>query len=125
MVEFSTDIYILRPVDSARVNHRLLFEISNRGNPFSFRRFNSSPYTGTDPTAAVDAGNGFLMSQGYTILLSGWDAPVSTGGGRYTITVPPVSNPDGSTITGPTLEPFTFADRATPHTARTYSADPL
>ncbi len=125
MVEYSTDIYILRPVDRARGNHRLLFEISNRGNPFSFRRFNSSPYTGTDPTAAADAGNGFLMSQGYTILLSGWDATVSTGGGRYTITVPSVSNPDGSTITGPTLEQFTFDDSVTLTAALTYPAATL
>ena len=32
-----------------------------------------------DPTTAADAGNGFLMRQGYTIVSSGWDATVSTG----------------------------------------------
>ncbi len=118
-------------VDPADRRNRLIVDIglaprnARRGNPFSFRRFNSSPYTGTDPTAAADAGNGFLMSQGYTILLSGWDATVSTGGGRYTITVPSVSNPDGSTITGPTLEQFTFDDSVTLTAALTYPAATL
>jgi hypothetical protein len=33
MVEYSTDIYILRPVVRSRGNHRLFFEINNRGRP--------------------------------------------------------------------------------------------
>src|ERR671927_739080 len=36
MVEYSTDVYILRPIDPTQSNHRLFFEINNRGNNLSF-----------------------------------------------------------------------------------------
>src|SRR5262245_41622271 len=32
MVEYSTDFYILTPVETWRGNHRVFFEINNRGN---------------------------------------------------------------------------------------------
>jgi hypothetical protein len=32
MVEYSTDIMILKPVDNAKGNHKLWFEVNNRGN---------------------------------------------------------------------------------------------
>src|SRR5215471_6105516 len=35
-IEYATDVCILRPVDSARGNQRVLFEITNRGNTISF-----------------------------------------------------------------------------------------
>jgi len=37
-VEYSTDIYILRPVDCSKGNHRLFFEINNRGNNLSLAK---------------------------------------------------------------------------------------
>src|SRR5580704_3992046 len=98
MVEYSTDIYILRPVDPSKGNHRLFFEINNRGGNLSFGHFNDSSAGGNDPTTAADAGNGFLMRQGYTLLWSGWDATVKTGQGRFTIAVPVAKNRDGSPI---------------------------
>ena len=82
MVEYSTDVYILRPVDSSKGNHRIFYEINNRGNNFSFGLLNNAPAAVVnDPTTVVDAGNGFLMRLGYTIVLSGWDAGVAPGGG--------------------------------------------
>ena len=91
MVEYSTDIYILRPFER-QGNHRLFFEVNNRGNVFSFARMNDAGTGGNDPTTAADAGNGFLMRQGYTVVSSGWDVTVATGGGRQTITVPVAKN---------------------------------
>ena len=32
MVEYETDLFILRPVDPAKGNHQLLFDVLNRGN---------------------------------------------------------------------------------------------
>src|SRR5438105_4736905 len=32
MVEYSMDIYLLKPVDLAKSNHRLLFDVNNRGD---------------------------------------------------------------------------------------------
>jgi hypothetical protein len=52
------------------------------------------------------------MSQGYTIVFSGWDAGVAAGGGRQTIEVPIARNPDGTPIVGPSLEEF-IADNST------------
>ena len=105
-VEYATDLYILAPVDPARGNHRVFFEINNRGNNFSFALLNDATSGGNDPTTALDAGNGFLMRQGYTIVLSGWDISAPVDAGLLTITVPVARNRDGSSITGPSLEEF-------------------
>ncbi|MBV9544364.1 MAG: hypothetical protein JOY61_08290, partial [Chloroflexi bacterium] len=73
MVEYSTDVMILKPVDMSKANHRLFYELTNRGNIASFPQLNDATTGGNDPTSAADAGNGFLMAQGYTVLESGWD----------------------------------------------------
>jgi hypothetical protein len=122
LVEYSTDIYILRPVDCSKGNHRLFFEINNRGNNLSFGQMNDSPSGGNDPTTVADAGNGFLMRQGYTLLWSGWDVTVPAGGGQFTITVPIAKNTDGSSITGTALEEFVIDDGATLTGPLTYPA---
>ena len=116
-VEYSTDTYILRPIDRCKRNRRLFFEINNRGGNLSFGQINDATSGGNDPTAAADAGNGFLMKQGYTIAWSGWDVTVPAGGGRFTITVPFGKNADGSTIIGPALEEFVI-DNSTTITGR-------
>jgi hypothetical protein len=122
MVEYSTDIYILRPVDPAHGNHKVFFEVNNRGNILSFGRMNDAGTGGNDPTTAADAGIGFLMRQGYTIASSGWDATVAPGGGRQTITVPVARNPDGSSIVGPALEEFVIDNATTTTGALSYPA---
>jgi len=120
MVEYSTDIYILEPIDPLKGNHRLFFEINNRGVIASLRQFNDATTRGTDPSKIADAGNGFLMRQGYTILWSGWDPTVPPGNGRFTINLPIAHNPDGSQIVGPSLEEFVVDDASTTKEALTY-----
>jgi hypothetical protein len=122
MVEYSTDIYILRPIDPSKGNHRLFFEINNRGGNLSFGHLNDSSTGGNDPTTAADAGNGFLMREGYTLLWSGWDVTVKPGQGRFTITVPVAKNRDGSAIVGPALEEFAIDNATTMTGALTYPA---
>jgi hypothetical protein len=73
----------------------------------------------------ADAGNGFLMRLGFTIVSSGWDAGIVTGGGRQTITVPVATNPDGSPIVGPALEEFVIDNNTTLTGALTYVAATL
>ena len=73
MVEYSADLFILRPVDASKGNGRLFFEVNNRGSLLSLGQLNDARSGGSDPTAAADAGNGFLMRQGYTFVSSGWD----------------------------------------------------
>src|SRR5260370_8899670 len=42
LVEYDTDIYILRPVSRAKSNHRLWYEINTRGNLMAFPQFNDA-----------------------------------------------------------------------------------
>jgi hypothetical protein len=111
-VTYSTDFQILRPIDRAKGNHRLLYEITNRGRTNALETLNDSP-TPNDVTTSGDAGNGFLMQQGYVLLESGWDVPAPAGR-SFTVTVPVARNPDGSAITGPATEEFVIDKGQTP-----------
>jgi len=59
-VTYATDFQILRPVDRAKGNKRLIYEITNRGNASVLETLNDSK-TGNDLESSGDAGNGFLM----------------------------------------------------------------
>lgn len=129
MVEYSMDIYILRPVNRSKGNGKLFYEINNRGSKLAingtFGSINSAASGGNDPTAAADAGNGFLMREGYTIVWSGWDVTVGAGGSALTITVPVAVNTDGSSIVGPALEEFAIDNSTTMAAPLTYAAASL
>ncbi len=118
-VEYAVDFMILRPASG---NRRILYEINNRGNVYSLNMLNDAPTAANDPTSAADAGNGFLMRQGYTLVLSGWDVSAATGGGRLTMSVPVAVNPDGSAIVGLSLEEFVVDNATTTSGALTYPA---
>jgi hypothetical protein len=126
LVEYSGDFLIIRPVDAARGNHRLLFEINNRGNILSFGLLNDAARNSNDPSTAADAGNGFMMRQGYTLAWGAWDAVSGTradvGGGPLLLDAPIARNPDGSAIVGPSLEEFVVDDDRTAVEHLTYPA---
>lgn len=105
MVEYSMDVLILKPIDLSLGSDRLLYHMNNRGNIGFLGSLNNGG-GGNDPTTAADAGNGFLMRYGYTIVSSGWDPGAASGNNRLTITVPVATNPDGSPIVGPSMEEF-------------------
>jgi hypothetical protein len=107
LVEYSFDFYILKPVDLAKGNHKVLYEPPNRGRK-TISALNRG-VGGDDPGAVKDASllaNSFLMPQGYSIVFSGWDfsAGARTADFDTTITLPVARNPDGSAITGPSYE---------------------
>jgi len=121
-VTYSTDFQILRPVDRTRANKRLLYEITNRGRTNVLETLNDSK-TGNDAESSGDAGNGFLMRQGYVVLESGWDFSAPRNGKVFTATVPVAKNTDGSSITGLNTEEFVIDKAATPAQQRlTYPA---
>ncbi len=127
LVEYSMDVYILRPVEAGRGSRTLLLEVNNRGNKLSgilnHRRLRSG--RGNDPTAAGDAGDGFLMERGYLLAWNGWDVGAAVGDDRLTITVPVARRADGAAIEGPSYEYINFDnDRTTTHTL-TYPAATL
>lgn len=74
-VEFSSDLYVLRPVNPARGNGTVLFEVSNRGRKGLLSTFNLAR-DALDPRAIEEFGDHFLMKQGYTLAWLGWQADV-------------------------------------------------
>jgi hypothetical protein len=68
-VELSADIVIFTPRDPARGNGIALFDIVNRGNTVAFNVF-SGPVTNTPEG---EAGDGFLLARGFTIVQVGWE----------------------------------------------------
>jgi len=85
-VRFKTDFFLLKPVDVAKANRRLLYDVNNRGNKLALAAFNGA--RSNDPTTLADAGNGFLMRQGYAILWCGWNGDVMPGDNRLLIDLP-------------------------------------
>ena len=124
-VEYETDIMILRPVDRSKGNHKVWYEITNRGLILALPQFNDAASGGNNPTKADDAGNGFLMRQGYSILITGWDPTAVPGNNRLTTKVPIAINRDGSPIVGPAMEEFVIDDNKTTRGALTYPAATL
>jgi Alpha/beta hydrolase domain len=93
-VEYRSDFFILKPADMARGNGKIFLDAPNRGSKRLLSFLNDAPAT-NDPSAVADAGNGFLMRQGYTIVWCGWqgdlmpikkclvlDVPVATNRGK-------------------------------------------
>ena len=71
LVEFTADLEIMKPVDLSKGNHRILYDVNNRGNKTALGSFNDAPRV-PDPLSLADAGNGYLMRKGYTVVISGW-----------------------------------------------------
>jgi hypothetical protein len=80
-VEYIVDISILKPLDPARGNGTLLYDVVNRGARRAFDVFHIGPGSGNNPSRAADTGDGFLLRQGYTLVVSGWqgDLPKDEG----------------------------------------------
>ena len=102
-VEATTDVEILRPTVAANGNRTLFYEVLNRGSKLGFTLFNDLPAVTNDLVKATDAGNGFLMNRGYTVVWSGWQGDVVPGSGRMTFSPPTVAG-----ITGLAREDFIF-----------------
>ena len=98
-VEFQTEFFLLKPLDRRRGNGRILYDVNNRGNKLAMGAFNGPGGNRNNPQTLADAGNGFLMRQGYSILWCGWNGDVRPGGDRIMIKLPVVKNRDGSSIT--------------------------
>lgn len=123
MVEYTTDIYILKPVDLSKGNHKLFENIPNRGNK-TFAAFNKGG-GGNEPTIGDQEGAGFLMQMGYTVVWCGWDISAPAGPNSMTITVPVAVNKDGSPITGPSYEYISSDNEKTMSSKLTYAAATL
>jgi hypothetical protein len=111
MVEFSAPIFILKPVDMARGNGKIFYGVNNRGNKQTLGYFNFAPAS-NDPLTAADAGDGFLMRLGYTIVDAGWQGDVAPGNNRLFPNFPVATQPDGSSIVAAVR--IEYSDRTIP-----------
>ncbi|HEX4555828.1 MAG TPA: alpha/beta hydrolase domain-containing protein [Xanthobacteraceae bacterium] len=94
-VEYASDFYILRPTDLAKGNGALLYDVNNRGNKRALIQFNSAPAS-NDPSTPAQAGNGFLMRQGYSVVWSGWIPGLPADNNALRIEVPAATGASGA-----------------------------
>src|SRR5258706_3914315 len=96
-VEYSMDVYLLKPHELSRGNGTILYDVVNRGNKVALNLLNLGTAGGNEPTGA---GDGFLQKEGYAVVWSGWQADVLAGNNRLTMTVPIARDGKGAEITG-------------------------
>ena len=97
-VEFSADLFIIRPKDPSKGNGVMFFDIPNRGAKGLLSTFNRAKGS-ADPTTAEDYGDGLLMNEGYTIVEVGWEFDLPAKPGLVLLTAP-VATDNGQPITG-------------------------
>lgn len=92
-VEFSSDFIAVRPKDIARGNGSMILEVPNRGNPRILALVD-----GGEEDLAHEAGDAWLLRQGYTLVSLGWqwDAPGQDALRFFA----PIAKENGKTITG-------------------------
>jgi Alpha/beta hydrolase domain len=132
LVEFAADVCILKPLDMARGNGRLLFGYGNRGNKRELQFFNDAPAS-NDPRTLADAGNGFLMRRGYSVVWAAWEGDLLPGDGRLVLDVPMATDGEHP-ITGvvrceyiaadPGITSFPLSGKASTRSYPTHSMDP-
>ncbi len=107
-VTFTADFFMLKPADPARGNHRLFYEVGNRGGKAMLRYFQKAQ-SSRDPKTAAEFGDGALMNQGYSLLWMGWQWDVPEGQMRMDM---PIATDYGKKITGLVRANFVPNDHA-------------
>jgi len=105
-VECAADLYMLQPVDAAKGNGTLLFEVSNRGGKGMLGRFDLA----RGPTDEL--GDRWLLEQGYTLVWLGWEWDVPAGEREALHFAAPHFRPDALPADGLVRSEFT-PNRAT------------
>lgn len=94
LVEFTANVYILKPVATEKGNGTILYEVSNRGRKGLLSTFNYAAGS-KDPRKESEFGDGFLMEQGYTLVWVGWQFDVPEDKDNMSIDVPRVEGITG------------------------------
>ena len=95
LVQYSTKITIVTPVDLSTGNHTMLLNIVNKGNPQIY-----------------DVGSDlFLLKQGFSVVFAGWQADLSPIDNPlfFTMSAPVTHEKNGETITGVVRAEFTLS----------------
>src|SRR6202030_4046637 len=86
LVEYATDVFMLRPAMPRQGSGILVYDVTNRGSKRILQLLDdvpaNDPIAVNDPKTARDAGLGFLLGRGHSIVWSGWDpgAPRANNG---------------------------------------------
>ena len=97
-VEFWSDFFLLKPKQIERGNGTLLYEVSNRGGKGMLAFYNQAAGS-LDPTTDAQMGDGFLMTQGFTLLWVGWQFDVPHRDGLVRVFAP-IATDNGKPIIG-------------------------
>ena len=99
-VEFSSDLFILKPKDPSKGNGVAFFDKVNRGRLLLLGTFNYAARS-NHPTVEADFGDGWLMREGYTLVAVGWQFDVRKDQDPQLIGVDvPIATDNGRIITG-------------------------
>jgi hypothetical protein len=97
-VEFSSDFFLIKPKQIERGNGTVIYEVSNRGGKGMLGFYNRA--TGSlNPASDAEMGDGFLMSQGFTLLWVGWQFDVPQREGLVRVYAPTATD-NGKPIVG-------------------------
>ena len=114
LVEYDVDFYLMRPVDAAKGNRKILYDVTNRGRKALLPRMNDAPaeppQAVNDPATVNDVGNGFVFREGYTLVWSGWDPDAPRANGGMIVRVP-IATQDSRPIVKTIRDEFVFGTR--------------
>jgi len=110
-VEFSADLFILRPKDPSHGNGVALFDVVNRGGKGLLGVFNRAKGS-SDPAAEPEFGDGLLLREGYTLVAVGWEFEVRKDREKDLIGLSvPIATEKGKPITG-WISPWFIPDKS-------------
>ncbi len=113
-VEFSVDVFILKPKDAARGSGSLLLEIPNRGGKGLLRVFGGAK-SAADPTAEEEFGDGFLLRRGVILVWLGWQWDVRDEAGLMRLVAPVAREAGEKPITGLVRSDFVVTEKMFAH----------
>jgi len=110
-VEFSADLFILRPKDASRGNGVAFFDVVNRGRMGLLGVFDRAKGS-TDPISEAEFGDGLLLREGYTLVAVGWEFEVRKDRDKNLVGLTaPIATENGKSITG-WVSPWFIPDKA-------------
>lgn len=113
LVEFSSDLYVLKPRDPAHGNGSVFFEVSNRGTKGMLGMYNRAAGS-LDPRTPEQFGDDFLLDRGFTLVWLGWQFDVPHRDGLMRLYAP-VAHDGDRPITGLVRAEFVPDAKETSH----------
>ena len=95
-VEFSADLFIIKPKDSSRGNGVVFFDVVNRGR-FRLLSTLDAAAASDDPTTEAEFGEASLLEKGFTLVAVGWQHNAPEGSIRVEL---PIATENGQPIKG-------------------------